>query len=625
MSTPLPTLRASVITMSRLTSFLAIVGLLSLSVGCTEMAGLSRLSWPFGDKEEIAGENAKAAIRGEEGHSRYVGDYISVRRGLQMFIIEGVGLVTNLAGTGTDDGPPYRELMLDDMRRRRFPRPEEFLRSPDTCIVQVRAFVPPLVRPGDKLDVEVRIPEGSGAKSLRGGTLLECELTEVAYAQGRGRIEGHVLAKAEGPLLSHKLADDDAENAILQARIPGGAVYVGEERFLSVAVQEEYANFRMSTRIAQRIGERFFDYDKHGIQEPLAEAKTHHRIDIKVHSRYRDNYPRYLQCVRAITIRDTTVEKNVRMQELLRHLRVGPTAAQAAIRLEAIGREAIPYLKSGLQADNLESRFYSAEALAYMGDTSGVKTLHEVADKEPAFRVFALAALSATDSREALIELQTLFHHDSTETKYGAFRAYANIDPRDPTIAPLAINSDYNLHVIDSQSTPVVHVTKYRQPEVVVFGGQQPLKTPVILRAGRHVLIRSTPTGEQLVVTNIRPGQREERMEIPTRLIDLLQAVDKFGASYPDVVQLLIEADRQGNLAGTLGIDELPRTGRVYTRPGATADATTETTTSSEAPNLFDGTDHSETAIEGPIDPEEPAAPAGEEFPPLALNTSEEE
>ncbi|MFV0444897.1 MAG: flagellar basal body P-ring protein FlgI [Planctomycetaceae bacterium] len=611
--------------MPRLTSLLAVAILMPLAVGCTEMAGLSHLKWPFSDQEEVAVENAKAAIRGEEGHSKYVGDYISVRRGLQMFIIEGVGLVTGLAGTGSDDGPPYRELMLDDMRRRRFPRPEEFLRSPDTCIVEVRAFVPPLVRPGDRLDVEVRIPDGSGTKSLRGGMLLECELTEVAFAQGRGRMEGRVLAKAKGPLLSHKLADEESNANILQARIPGGALYVGEDRDLSVAVREEYANYRMSTRIAQRIGERFFDYDKHGIQEPMAEAKTHHRIDIKVHSRYRDNYPRYLQVVRAITIRDTSVEKNIRMQELLRHLRVGPTAAQAAVRLEAVGREAIPYLKSGLESDNLESRFYAAEALAYMGETSGVKVLREVADKEPAFRVFALAALSATDSREALIELQPLFSHDSIETKYGAFRAYANIDPRDPVIAPLEINSDYNLHVIDSQATPVVHVTKFRQPEVVVFGSQQVLKTPVVLRGGRHVLIRSTPTGDQLIVTQIRPGEREQRMEISTRLVDLLLAVDKFGASYPDVVQMLIEADRQGNLAGGLGIDELPRTGRVYSRPGTVAGAAQETKAASEAPNLFDGTDHSETAIEGPIDQEEPPLPANDEFPPLARNDSLQE
>lgn len=288
---------------------LAAAGLL-LAVGCSDFS-LSDMKWPLKDNEEVIVENAKAALSGKEGHSRYIGDYITVRRGLQMFVVEGIGLVTGLAGTGTDDGPPYRELMLEDMRRRKFPRPEEYLRSPNTCIVLVRAYIPPLVRKGDRLDVEVRVPEGSGATSLQGGTLLECNLTEVAYAPGKGRLEGHTMARAKGPLLSAKLGEAEASGEFVRAQIPGGAVYVGQDRNLSVALQRDYANYRMSTRIAKRIGERFYDYNNSGIQQPMAEAKTHSRIDLEVHSRYRDNYPRYLECVRQITLSDTAVERSV--------------------------------------------------------------------------------------------------------------------------------------------------------------------------------------------------------------------------------------------------------------------------------------------------------------------------
>ncbi|MCA9054517.1 MAG: flagellar basal body P-ring protein FlgI, partial [Planctomycetaceae bacterium] len=518
---------------------LVATSLVLLVAGCQEFSGLSKLSWPFSDPDEEVVENAKAAINGEDGHSRFVGDYITVRRGLQMFVVEGVGLVTGLQGTGSDDGPPFREIMLDDMRRRRFPRPEEFLRSPDTCLVLVRAYIPPLVRQGDRLDVELRVPEGSSTSSLQGGTLLECHLTEVAYAAGRGRMEGRVLAKAIGPILGPNIGETDDDGQFLVGQIPGGAVYVGEDRDLSVSLKRDYANYRMSTRIAKRIGERFFDYDRAGIQRPLAEAKTHSRIDVQVHSRYRDNYPRYLQCIRNITLKDSAVERNLRMQQVTRQLLVGPTAAQAAIQLEAIGREAIPFLKAGLKADNLESRFYSAEALAYLGDTSGVKVLRETAEQEPAFRVYALAGLSATMSPESLMELQSLFNHDSTETRYGAFRAYTNIAPKDRSVEPLDVKGSYSLHVVDSSATPFVHVTQRRKSEVVLFGGDQQVVTPVFLRAGRHILIRSKPTGDQLVVTHIVPGQREERKEISTQLAELILTVDQFGAEYPDLVQML--------------------------------------------------------------------------------------
>lgn len=585
--------------------------ILGALAGCVDSWSFSKLKQPFVDDEEVAVQNAKAALSGEAGHARFVGDYITVRRGLQMFVIEGVGLVTGLAGTGSDDGPPYREVILEDMRRRQFPRPEEFIRSPNTAIVLVRAFVPPLVRPGDRIDVEVRVPEGSGTSSLRGGRLLECHLTEVAYAEGQGRMEGHVLAKAHGCLLGPKIGDGESDGDFLRAQIPGGAVYVGKPRDLSVALERDYANYRMSVRIADRIGKRFYDYNDSGIQEPLAEAKTHSRVDLKVHSRYRDNYPRYLQCIRSIALRDTPVERNVRMQQLTRELLVGPTAAQAAIQLEAIGREAIPFLKSGLQADNLESRFHAAEALAYLGETAGVKVLAETAETEPAFRVFAFAALSATSSPEALIELQPLFHQDSMETRYGAFRAYSTIAPTDPNVAPLQTQGHYSLHAVESSATPFVHVTQRRKPEVVLFGDQQVLQMPAILKAGRYILVKSAPTGDRLTVTAFFPEEPERRQDVGTRLVDLLLAVDQLGAQYPDVVQLLVEANQQGNLSGGFAIDELPRAGRVYTRPGTLADASAAasapTSNSEDTPNLFDAADHSAEAVEGPVDPEEPA------------------
>ncbi len=588
----------------------AVVVVLALASGCQELPSISDLRLPFSDPEEQVVQNVKAALSGKEGHSRLVGDYIAVRRGLSYYVVEGVGLVTGLDGTGWDDGPPYRELMLEDMRKRRFPRPEEFLRSKTTAIVLVRVFIPPLTKRGDRLDVEVYVPEGSGTTSLRGGTLLECPLTEVAYAPGRGRLQGKVLAKAKGPILDAQVTSAELNAPFLRGQIPGGAVYVGEDRDLSIALQREYANYRMSTRIAKRIGERFYDYDDAGIQRPLAEAKTHSRIDLKVHSRYLDNYPRYLQAIRHIHLSDTPVERNLRMQELAEQLAVGPTAARAAIQLEAIGREAVPYLKTGLKADSLEARFYAAEALAYLGDASGAKVLQEAAEREPAFRVFALAALSATMSPEAVTALLPLLHQESIETRYGAFRALTNIAPNEPSVAPLKIKGEYSLHVIDSQAPPVVHLTQRRKMEVVIFGAEQRLQTPVMLRAGHYILVRSQPTGDRLTVTFIPPGSPEQRREVSTRLVDLLLAMDEFGAQYPDVVQMLIEADRQGNLVGKLAIDELPRAGRVYVRPNTDGrqdhPAESQIGGAGDVPNLFDASDHTQGAVEGPIDPDDP-------------------
>ncbi len=82
-----------------------------------------------------------------------VGDYTTFT-GLHRVILEGVGLVVGLNGTGGDPPPStYRETLVDDMRRRNIREWKEIIRSPDTALVVVRAYLPPLIAKGDKFDV----------------------------------------------------------------------------------------------------------------------------------------------------------------------------------------------------------------------------------------------------------------------------------------------------------------------------------------------------------------------------------------------------------------------------------------------------------------------------------------
>lgn len=120
----------------------------------------------------------------------FIGDYVTVS-GLNLVTLEGVGLVTGLDGTGGDPPPSqFRTQLLDDMRRRDIPDPNRIISSPSTALVIVRAYLPPLVQPGDRFDVEIRVPDGSTVTSLNGGWLLECRLTERAIVPGKGILEG---------------------------------------------------------------------------------------------------------------------------------------------------------------------------------------------------------------------------------------------------------------------------------------------------------------------------------------------------------------------------------------------------------------------------------------------------
>ena len=90
--------------------------------------------------------------------------------GLQPVVIEGVGLVVGLNGTGGDPAPSqYRTALMNDLKRRGVPNPNQLLQSPDTALVLVRAYLQPLMKKGETLDVEIRMPDGADASSLAGG------------------------------------------------------------------------------------------------------------------------------------------------------------------------------------------------------------------------------------------------------------------------------------------------------------------------------------------------------------------------------------------------------------------------------------------------------------------------
>ncbi len=527
------------------------------------------------------------ALRGEKGHSRLLGDYISIG-GDTVRMVQGVGLVVGLDGTGEDPpASPQRKLLLEEMRRRRVDDPESLLRSPNTALVIVTAFIPPLIRKGDPMDVEVKLAEGSQTTSLKGGHLLPCFLREYAYlADGGGLKEGRELGISQGPILVRSF---DAESpGLVLGVIPGGGKYSGLSRDLGIRLREDYKGAKMTTRIADRIGQRFAGYD-HGIKRPLAKAKTDQSIELIVAERYRDNYPRYLQAVRNIRLTETSVDHHLRLQDLASSLVRGDTSAQAALELEAIGTEAIPILKDGLNADEVEARFYAAEALAYLNDASGVAVLKEVADKEPAFRVFALAALSTLTDGDAIIAMRELLQHESLETRYGAFRALSIASPNDSSVITRKYDSGFEVHLIESTSAPAIHVTSRRQPEVVVFGVDQQFAAPLVMRAGSDVIIQCPDHGNKVKLSLIVPGKPNRDLYSSLRVTDVIAAAAELGAEYPAIVEMLVQAQKQRNLDGTLAFDQLPQAGRVFERPGLAEGPSSEMIGSSALmPNLFD-------------------------------------
>ena len=540
--------------------------------------------------------------------TRLIGDYTTFS-GLQPVLLEGVGLVVGLNGTGGDPAPSmYRTELMNDLKRRGVPNPNAILASPNTALVLVRAYLPPLMKKGETLDLEVRLPDSAEATSLAGGWMMETYLTEQAIVPGRALpLQSFAYARAQGAILTAGIGSDaaNAPELLKRGRIQGGAI-VMKERELALYLRHDFRSIRNAQRLAEVIGRRFHDFDQYGIKKPMAKAKTDQKLVLNVHPRYKDNYPRYLQVIRHLAFEETPVGARVRTQKLQEQILQPERAEECSLDLEAIGTEGIPVLKQALTSPLLEVRFHAAMALAYQGNSDGLTALAEAARKERAFRVFALAALATLDDAEAHLALRDLMNEPSAETRYGAFHALRTLDKRDPFIRGETLGrpedaaetpgrrtaGEYTLHALQTTGEPLVHALTRTRPEIVLFGANQEFRAPMSLSAGRHIIVTAQPGATTVSLAKFQVGQPDQRRETSLQVADVIRAADELGASYPDVVQMLADASKQKNLSTSLAVDELPEGGRVYYRPDNSAELPgkkrkTKVGRDNMTPNLF--------------------------------------
>jgi hypothetical protein len=216
----------------------------------------------------------------------------------------------------------------------------------------------------------------------------------------------------------------------------------------------------------------------------------------------------------------------------------------------------------------MEVRFHAATSLAYLGDSTSAKELAEIAWKEPAFRVYVLNALSVMkNDLEAEYCLQELLHVPDAETRYGAFRALKARNPLDQTIRGEMLGGQFGYHGITSKAVPMVHITSQKYPEVVLFGTDTFLRQPFALDAGATIYVNGQTPGSVVVSRFVNTGVDEKRT-VSNRLDEIIRAVVDMGGTYPDVVQMLQQADMTKVLSCPLNIDCLPEPNRSYRRQG---------------------------------------------------------
>ena len=492
--------------------------------------------------------------------------------------VGGVGLIVGLEGTGGDCPPDsYRAMLEDALVKAGVRKVKEVMTDPDHAMVLVLGLVQPGTSADDRIDLEVTLPRGSRATSLRGGYLIKCDLYTYDFAERlnpdpngpRGMLRGHPIVSAEGTLLVG-LGDGDEEGRNKRGRIWGGGrckVAMG----FNLVMNSNQQGARVTALVADRINETF-QAGFHGeAGSAVAVAENPTNVRLKVPAQYHLNTPRFLRVVRLIplgTQLDVPINKGddhrTYRQRLADDLLDPAKTVTSALRLEALGQASIPALKKGLDSTHPLVRFCSAEVLAYLGDPACGQELAAAVRTQPALRAFGLTAMASLDENICHVKLgELLTTARDDETRYGAFRALRTLNPRDPLVKGEQFNDLFWLHRVAPNTPPLVHISSTRRAEIVLFGEEPTLKPEFAFQAGEFV-VTASKDDTHCTISRVPLHGPTTRKTCPLELVKLLHTLSEMGCMYPEVVALLQQADSSGALSCRLRCDALPQATTVY-------------------------------------------------------------
>ena len=491
--------------------------------------------------------------------------------------LSGIGLVVGLEGTGGETAPEYRTMLENELRKLGVNNAREQINRPDSTVVFVSGYLPTGASKGDKIDVDVTLTPRTRATSLRGGYLMECVLYNYDFTKNlnpnydgpQAPLRGHPVAKAEGPVLVG-FGEGDEPLRVKRGRVWGGG-RLNIDWPLALVLNPDSQTPTWANRVAERVNDVFDGGLRGANGTSVAKARDPVSIPLRVPAQYRLNQPHYLRVVRAITMYECADRPDDRpdsrsyRKRLADDLLDPARTITSAIRLEALGTSSITALKPGLTSPHLLVRFAAAQSLAYLNSPCCADELARIIQNEPLLRAFALTALASLDESAAESRLQDLLTTSTdAQTRYGAFRALRARNEHNVLVEGDLLNESFWLHRIAPQTAPLVHLSTNRRAEIVLFGEEPELQPPFSFLAGDFTITAAAEDQRCTVSRYPVHGEPMKRQCKSLRIAEVLHAMAGMGGTYPDVVELLFQADKCKCLSCPLKVDALPVAISVY-------------------------------------------------------------
>lgn len=526
--------------------------------------------------------------------------------------VSGVGLVTGLDGTGHAPQGWFRSRLEEQLRKHksltdRLLRAQgvgsvkALLDSPNNALVLVAAFIPPGARRGDRLDVEITLPQGSRATSLAGGTLEQTILKNYESTRTLNPdsdrpdrlVTGHTLALARGRLALGTGAPTEDAGEQRAAHVWQGGISLIDRPFVFV-MKNDSASTAIANAVAQRINLTFQEDPRRlaklseeqkrlvllgAVSEQInqkfegvgrgemAKAAGKGGLHVRVPLAYRFNPQRYLIVARNTPLRSEPPEVARRYRSRLQKMLVDPKQTlRAAVRLETLGKESVPAFKEGLTHAHPLVRFACAESLTYLGSTAGVEELTRLARRHALLTNHCVIALASLDEAVCHDALGELMRGDDPAVRCGAFMAHrlasegAPAPRRDSQVRSEHLAEAFWLHRVAPGSAPLVHYGVGNRAEVVLFGNGVAVRPPVRMLVGREFTVTAEGNDVRCTVSRMSPhnGGAPVRRQCGLDLDEVLRTLAELGGSYADVIDLLRKIEERNGLSCPIRVNCLP-------------------------------------------------------------------
>jgi Flagellar P-ring protein len=519
----------------------------------------------------------------------YLGETVGQRAfftGADSILVQGVGLVTGLNGTGSRTHPPgLRSRVLKIMMRHRVPNAVAVLSDPNTAVVYISGYIAPGAREGDPFDLFLVAAPGTQTTSLEGGTLLAADLARTEPTR-TGTISGTVLATGAGELFVSPFVLDDRRRTVSDrsrgtvrpigpddnpadappAPATGGAPTRVQDPKLAwilgggrvKSTRQFYLNLldpseRLAEQIVHHVNARF---------PRAAKGRTNPGIiDLQIPASAAHNKLHFLDVVGAIYLVRNPSTREFRMRELVKQLAAGQDVIAVTAALEAFGKPIIPLAEPLLANRNDATRFYAAALLARLGQVRTLAVLMRFAlDDQSKFQELAVLALGELPDGGGAGAIYSALNAQSPAVRIAAYLTLRRIAPRmlDAAVVP----GRMELATVRTTAEPFVYVARSLESRVVVFGDVK-IRPPLFVDTPR-LLASVQEDGDRVILINKRYGVKDH-IETSLRLSEIIRTLagppavsleqkkpTGLDLSYGDVVGFLDRASKTRSLTSRI-------------------------------------------------------------------------